>query len=164
MKSGHGIANTFSDMHKGNDHPHSKDLCVLLRPRLASCTRPMVLHVARSQPQHTRILGYPHAHGCSHACAVLGPLAMLRVWVHDVWVVSDGDECALHPRWCGGCGAASSVRGTSCARRARSACAHRMRALCLSAARGALLEASARSMAETLATACSADALALLLA
>ena len=47
--------------------------------------------------------------------------------------MSDGGGYALHPRWCGGCGAASSVRGTSCARRARSACAHRMRALCLSA-------------------------------
>ena len=43
---------------------------------------------------------------------------------------------------------------------ARIACA---RCVCLQA-RGALLEASARSMAETLATACSADALALLLA
>ena len=47
--------------------------------------------------------------------------------------MSDGGGYALHPRWCGGYGAADSVRGTSCARRARSACALGMRALCLSA-------------------------------
>ena len=59
--------------------------------------------------------------------------AMLAGQVHGMWVASPGAWCALHPSWCRGCGAAGSMRSTSCAQRACSACTRGARSLCLSA-------------------------------
>ena len=75
MKSDHGISLTFSVLDKGNDHPPSKDWCVLLR------TPPRPMHTANgaarrtlSTPTHARCWAPP----CPNACAVAAPRQALR--------------------------------------------------------------------------------------
>ena len=75
MKSGHGTANAFSVLDKGNDHSPSTDWCVLLR------TPPRPMHTANgaasrtlSTPTHARCWAPP----CPNACAVAAPRQALR--------------------------------------------------------------------------------------